>query len=142
MQENEMPERIRQYGGPRVLVKWIMMPPRIRLLHPSVMLLDSNECVIFLPEDLELLKLVDLNGLEQEKTSAIIGVSRSTVWKDLHEARRKVADAFMNRKKIEIAGCEHRIEGRCPREGEGCSTGSQDELCRRWHQQRNHENQK
>ena len=90
----------------------------------------ENDSVILLPEELELLKLVDLNGLEQEEAGAIIGVSRRTVWKDLHEARRKVADALIHGKKIEIAGCERRIEGQCPREGQPC-LGSQDGFCRR-----------
>ncbi|MBP7121224.1 MAG: DUF134 domain-containing protein [Methanolinea sp.] len=92
--------------------------------------IPDNDSVILLPEELELLKLVDLNGLEQEEAGAIIGVSRRTVWKDLHEARRKVADALIHGKKIEIAGCERRIEGQCPREGQPC-LGSQDGFCRR-----------
>lgn len=100
---------------------------------------DADECVVLLPEELELLRLVDLNGLEQEEAGASIGVSRRTVWKDLHEARRKVADALINGKKIEIAGCERRLEGRCPREGAPC-LGSQDGFCRRRKLQRNQEN--
>jgi uncharacterized protein len=140
MQENEMPEGMRRRGRPRV-PRRMDHDATLRCYAPQCDATDSNECVILLPEELELLKLVDLNGLEQEKASAIIGVSRRTVWKDLHEARRKVADALINGKKIEIAGCERRIEGRCPREGEPCM-GSQDGFCRRRHQQRSHENQK
>ena len=70
--------------------------------------------VTILPEELELLKLIDLVGLEQEEASAVMGVSRRTAWKDLHEARKKVADALVNGKVIEVARCEHRMDGRCP----------------------------
>jgi hypothetical protein len=112
----------------------------LRCYAPQCDAADANECVVLLPEELELLKLVDLNGLEQEEASAIIGVSRRTVWKDLHEARRKVADALINGKKIEIAGCERRIDGRCPGRGEPCM-GSQDGYCRRRQWERGPENQ-
>ncbi|HMZ31589.1 MAG: DUF134 domain-containing protein [Methanoregulaceae archaeon] len=129
MQDNEITEGIRRRGRPRVPRR---MDPEasLRCYAPQCDIADTDECVTLLPEELELLKLVDLNGLEQEEAGAIIGVSRRTVWKDLHEARRKVADALIHGKKIEIAGCERRIEGQCPREGQPC-LGSQDGFCRR-----------
>ncbi len=129
MQESEMPAGMRRRGRPRV-PRRMDQEASLRCYAPQCDIAETNECVILLPEEIELLKLVDLNGLEQEEAGAIIGVSRRTVWKDLHEARRKVADALINGKKIEIAGCERRIEGRCPSEGEPCM-GSKDGLCRR-----------
>lgn len=128
MEDNETTGRIRRRGRPRV-PRRLDHKASLRCYAPQCDILD-NDSVILLPEELELLKLVDLNGLEQEEASAIIGVSRRTVWKDLHEARRKVADALIHGKKIEIAGCERRIEGQCPREGQPC-LGSQDGFCRR-----------
>jgi len=74
---------------------------------------------MLLPEELEILNLVELQGLEQEEASAVMGISRRTAWKDLHVARRKVADALVNGKVIEVAGCEHRMDGRCPRDKTG-----------------------
>ena len=129
MQEDDMPGGIRRRGRPRVPRRMDREGP-LRCYAPQCNTADETACVILLPEELEILKLVDLNGLEQEEASAIIGVSRRTVWKDLHEARRKVADALINGKKIEIAGCERRIEGRCPSEGDPC-LGSPDGFCRR-----------
>jgi predicted DNA-binding protein (UPF0251 family) len=67
------------------------------------------------PEEIELLKLVDLEGLEQEEAANRLGVSRKTAWRDLHEARKKVADALVFGKGIEIAGCQKAAEGRCPK---------------------------
>jgi uncharacterized protein len=67
------------------------------------------------PEEIELIRLVDLEGLEQEEAATRLGVSRKTAWRDLHEARRKIADALVNGKGIEMAGCQKAAEGRCPK---------------------------
>lgn len=69
-----------------------------------------------LPEELELLKLIDIDGLEQEEAAEALGVSRKTVWRDLHEARRKVADALLSGKIIELTECHRKNSGCCPRE--------------------------
>jgi len=76
----------------------------------------ANGVVISLrPEEIELLKLIDLEGLEQEEAASRLGVSRKTAWRDLHEARRKIADALVYGKGIEIAGCQKAAEGQCPK---------------------------
>lgn len=73
----------------------------------------QDDIVVLLPEELEALRLTDLEGLEQEAAAEKLGVSRKTLWRDLHEARRKVADALVNGRGIRIAGCRRR--GECPR---------------------------
>jgi predicted DNA-binding protein (UPF0251 family) len=93
------------------------------------------EVVLLLPEELELLKLVDLQGLEQEEAAAALGVSRRTVWRDLHEARRKVADALVHGKGIEVSGCTLRTEGRCPRLVDSLCPKEEGGTCpKRWQQ--------
>ena len=77
-----------------------------------------DEVVVILPEEVEALRLVALQGLEQEEAAHAIGVSRKTLWRDLHEARAKVADALVNGKTIRIAGCGRRQEEGCPEDGE------------------------
>jgi hypothetical protein len=70
--------------------------------------------------------LIDLDGLEQESAAKILGISRRTLWKDLHEARRKVADALVNGKMIEISGCSRRYQSGCPKsDGVICPDGSE-----------------
>ncbi|MDT8356925.1 MAG: DUF134 domain-containing protein [Methanomicrobiaceae archaeon] len=69
----------------------------------------DGETVLLRREELETLRLVELEGLEQEAAASRTGISRRTLWRDLHEARRKVADALVNGKTIEIEGCA--IEG-------------------------------
>jgi predicted DNA-binding protein (UPF0251 family) len=67
------------------------------------------------PEEIELIRLIDLEGLEQEEAAEKLGVSRKTAWRDLQETRAKIADALVNGKRIEMAGCAKAAEGRCPK---------------------------
>lgn len=127
------PEGARRRGRPRVQRRMDPCGP-LRCYAPQCNTPADEETVAILPEELELLKLIDLNGLAQEEASAVMGVSRRTVWKDLHEARKKVADALIHGKRIEIAGCERRIEGRCPQDT-ALSMIPGDRLCRRRHRQ-------
>ena len=67
------------------------------------------------PEEIELIRLIDLEGLEQEEAAEKLGVSRKTAWRDLQKTREKIADALVNGKRIEMAGCLKVAEGRCPK---------------------------
>jgi len=76
---------------------------------------ENSECdSVFLRHDeIELLKLIDLDGLNQEEAAAILGVSRKTVWRDLHEARYKIADAVVNGKSMKILECDANSDEIC-----------------------------
>jgi len=79
------------------------------------------DTVTLLPEEIEAIKLADLLGLEQEEIAARMGVSRKTAWKDLHSARKKVADAVVNGKILAVEGCEAAGRGECGmRRRRGC----------------------
>ncbi len=65
------------------------------------------EMVSLFPEEIAVLRLVDLEGLSQEDAAGILGVSRKTAWRDLHDARHKVADALVNGKMIRVSCCPH-----------------------------------
>ncbi len=81
--------------------------------------------VSLLPEEIELLRLIDLEGMEQEAAAMMLGVSRKTVWKDLHATRVKVTDALVHGKIIEVRDCLLRAEGSCPAQKDGhCRQGS------------------
>ena len=76
---------------------------------------DNNEEGVSLrPEELAVLDLIDLQGLEQEQAAVSLGISRKTVWRDIHEAHRKIADALIHGKAVEIEGCLRRRKGICP----------------------------
>jgi predicted DNA-binding protein (UPF0251 family) len=80
---------------------------------------EEDAIVTIPPYQLDTLNLIDLQGLDQEQAATVLGISRKTVWRDLHEARRKIADALVNGKIIEIEGCKRRSEGVCPRINQG-----------------------
>lgn len=86
---------------------------------------------LLLPEEIETLRLVDLEGLEQEEAAIALGISRRTLWKDLHEARKKVTDALVNGKLIEFSGCPRKGEAICPHRIESYCKKQTHELCPR-----------
>jgi len=112
-EEPEMPPCPRR-GRPRVR-RIIEGPGESRCYKPCCCLGEENEGVSLKPEEIELIRLIDLEGLEQEEAAERLGVSRKTAWRDLHNARRKIADALVNGKGIEMAGCTKAAEGRCPK---------------------------
>jgi uncharacterized protein len=123
--------RRRHRGRPRVTRSIEGVAP-MRCYAPQCSPHEGGENVRILPEELELLRLVDLEGLEQEEAATMLGVSRKTVWRDLHEARRKLADALLHGKGIEVAGCVRKDSERCPKKrGIVCPKWGA-EQCPRW----------
>lgn len=59
--------------------------------------------ILLEPEELEALRLVDLEGLSQEEAGVRMGVSRGTVWRLLQRARRKVAQALTEGRRLIIS---------------------------------------
>jgi len=55
-------------------------------------------------EELEAVRLKDLEGVEQEPTAAQMGISQPTLHRILLSARRKIADALVNGKALKIEG--------------------------------------
>jgi len=71
--------------------------------------------IILKTYELEALRLVDLEDLNQEEAAALMGVSRKTLWNDLHKARKKVTNALINGYQIKI---EHGDYIKRPKGGE------------------------
>ena len=112
--EKKEPIECPRRGRPR-LRRIISSTAELRCYKPCCCTDDEDEGVALQPEEIELIRLIDLEGLEQEEAASQLGVSRKTVWRDLHEARRKIADALVNGKGIAVAGCRKAAEGRCPK---------------------------
>ncbi len=51
-------------------------------------------------DELEALRLADLEGLYQEDCAALMGISRTTFSRTLTQARRTVSDALINGKRL------------------------------------------
>jgi predicted DNA-binding protein (UPF0251 family) len=92
--------------------------PSARCYAPQCSPNEEEEVVTLLPEEMAVLELIDLQDLEQEQAAAVLGVSRKTIWRDIHETRRKIADALIHGKTIQMAGCTRRLEGHCPQKNQ------------------------
>jgi predicted DNA-binding protein (UPF0251 family) len=55
-------------------------------------------------EEVEAIRLKDLDGLEQEECASKMNISRQTFQRVLGSARRNIADALLNSKAIRIEG--------------------------------------
>ncbi len=63
-----------------------------------------QETTVIVFEEIEALRLVDLEELTQEEAASKMGVSRKTLWKDLQLARKKLVSALINGHAIRIEG--------------------------------------
>ena len=66
--------------------------------------MSELEVVSLAMEEFEALRLVDLEGMQQEEAAKMMGVSRRAFWEDIQNARAKVALALTTGKAIEIKG--------------------------------------
>lgn len=111
---NEILKEDNRRGRPR-LRRIISATSESRCYKPCCCPNKDEACIVLNPAEIELIRLIDLEGLEQEEAAEKLGVSRKTAWRDLHEARKKIADALVNGKGIEMAGCTKAAEGHCPK---------------------------
>ena len=63
-------------------------------------------------DEVEALRLADLNGLYQEQAAAKMKISRPTFSRIIEQARRKVADALIHGKALRLEGGIVRMKGK------------------------------
>jgi predicted DNA-binding protein (UPF0251 family) len=78
--------------------------PEVSHFKPAGVGLRSLEEVTLTLDELEALRLADLNSLYQEESAKSMGISRPTFSRVIEQARRKVADALVNGKALRIEG--------------------------------------
>jgi len=77
--------------------------------------LQRNEIINITVEEHEIVRLIDLEGLDQTECAERMGVARSTIQRSYIEVKRKIADCIVNGKTLVIEGgdyilCEKNIE--------------------------------
>ena len=77
---------------------FISHDPKARIFKPHTE--SENEPVILEPDELEVLRLVDLEDLSQEEAGEKMGISRGTIWRLLQVARRKTTLALTDGRTI------------------------------------------
>jgi predicted DNA-binding protein (UPF0251 family) len=83
--------------------------PQPAIYKPVGVPLKSLDCTVLLHEELESLRLADLEGCYQEEAAEQMGVSRSTFQRTVTEARRKVAQALVAGTALQIEGGTFRV---------------------------------
>ena len=86
--------------------------PRITLFKPAGVPARELEQLPLAVDELEAIRLVDLEGLSHEQAAAVMNVSRQTVGRVLERGRAKVAEALVAGKAIVIGGGQYRVEPR------------------------------
>ncbi|NLE22550.1 MAG: DUF134 domain-containing protein [Actinobacteria bacterium] len=86
--------------------------PRVTLFKPAGVPGRDLEQLSLAVDELEAIRLVDLEGLSHEQAAAAMGISRQTVGRVLERGRATVAEALVDGKAILIAGGQYRIEPR------------------------------
>jgi uncharacterized protein len=90
--------------------------PRITLFKPAGVPGRELEQLELAVDELEAIRLVDLEGLSHERAAKAMGVSRQTVGRVLERGRAKVADALVGGKAILIGGGQYRVHPRPSRD--------------------------
>jgi len=97
----------------------VAVPPRAMVYKPAGVALDGLRRVSLLPEELEALRLMDLEDLTQEDAAQRMGVSRSTFQRIVAQARRQVALALSEGAALIIEGATVDRSPAHPRQPQG-----------------------
>ncbi len=83
--------------------------PRVTMFKPAGVSARDLEQLPLAVDELETIRLVDLEGLSHEQAASIMGVSRQTVGRVLERGHAKVAEALVAGKAILIGGGQYRV---------------------------------
>ena len=102
--------------------KWrrVASMPQVTYFKPAGIRASTLESVAVSVEELEAIRLKDLEGLQQEECAERMRISRPTFHRVLESARQKVADALINGKAVRIEGGNFALASqrfRCRRDG-------------------------
>ena len=86
--------------------------PGVTYFKPAGVPLCSLEETSMTLDEIEALRLADLDGLYQERAAKKMGISRPTFARIIETARRKVADALIHGKALRIEGGSVVVRGK------------------------------
>ena len=107
--------------------RFVGWQPGVSMFKPAGVPADALEIVVLSLDEVEALRLADFNGQYQEAAADQMKISRATFARIVESARRKVADALVHGKALQIQvepGAQPPapapIPGACHRRGCGC----------------------
>lgn len=83
--------------------------PRVTLFKPAGIPVRELEHLHLAVDELEAIRLVDLEGFTHEQAAEAMGVSRQTVGRVLQRGHANVAEALVGGKAILIGGGQYRV---------------------------------
>lgn len=83
--------------------------PEVNRFGPVDIWENISESVIMTVEEYEVIRLMDLQGLNQVECADIMGVARSTIQRIYDSARKKLADSLVNGKILKIEGGDYKL---------------------------------
>ena len=92
-------------------LRHIGFKPTAGFFKPAGVPACALEQVTLTLDEVEALRLADLNGLYQEQAAEKMKISRPTFSRIVEEARRKVADALIHGKALRLEGGAVRMKG-------------------------------
>jgi uncharacterized protein len=84
--------------------RFVSVPPRACTFKPRGIPLSELETIVLSLDELEALRLADLEGDQQEEAAAKMNVSRPTFGRILERAHKAVADSLLHGKALQIQG--------------------------------------
>lgn len=85
------------------------IPTSLSYFKPGGIPLRKLEEILLTVDELEALRLCDLEQLSHEEAGARMKVSRATLGRIVREARQKVADALVHAKALRVEGGNYRV---------------------------------
>ncbi len=85
----------------KVKVRKICYVPKSRIFRPDIL---NNSAINLSLVELEALRLVDFEMMDQDSAANIMQISRATLQRIIYSARKNIVDALINGKSIEIKG--------------------------------------
>jgi hypothetical protein len=92
-------------------IKWVNFEPGVTYFKPRAVPLNELEEVGLTIDELETLRLANIEKLSQEDAAKKMNVHQSTFQRTISRAREKITDALVNGKAIKIHGGEYKMPG-------------------------------
>lgn len=103
--------------------RFVTGEPQVSWFKPAGVKMKFLHEVALSLDEIEAIRLADMEGYYQEQVAAQMNISRQTVGRILTGARRKIADALVQGKAIRLEGgriqcegggncCDHCVDGR------------------------------
>ncbi|MFC1514882.1 DUF134 domain-containing protein [Candidatus Omnitrophota bacterium] len=92
--------------------RWVKCKPGERCFRPRCKKDAKLQGVTLTIDELEAIRLADLEGLTQDRAAKEMKVHRSTVSRIIASAHKKIADAFVNIKAVKIEGGSCKVIGK------------------------------